>query len=117
MLDQVSTAMEYYAETGHMYPAVFCSFDSPESLEALNKICLSLPQEMDFIWNFLLAPPSDANMHIPDLGKGYIQSILEMNHTELLLIQKIVNMWKEETENGMYELCELISVMSDEVGG
>lgn len=116
MLDLVNSVMETYRKEGRTYPAVCCSFDSTKSLEDLNELCLSLLQASDFVWEFFLKNPSDDEMFIPDLGKGYLQDILEMEPTKLLLIQNIVELWGKKTGDSMYELCELISGMSDEVG-
>ena len=116
MLDLVNTGMETYRSVGLTYPAVFCSFDSTKSLTDLNDVCLSLLQASDFVWKFFLKNPSDDEVSIPDLGKGYLQDILEMEQTKLLLIQNIVELWDMKTGNSIYELCELISGMSDEVG-
>lgn len=95
---------------------MFCSFDSVQSFDELKEVVSKLKDKDLQLHHFFFRKPGQGEMQIPDLGKGFLQTLLKMEDRELKLILSIVELWNTHSNSMLQALSELISEMTDEVG-
>ena len=93
-----------------------CSFDSIQQFHELFYI-FQCPQIFNAVyWSFFLQPLADDDTNVPDLGKGFIQSLVSTDPHKLQCIHSIERLWRKHPQFRLQKLCDLISDMSEDVG-
>ena len=93
-----------------------CSFDSIQQFHELYDIFQSPELNDPIYWSFFLQPIADDDTDIPDMGKGFIQSLLSTDPRKLQCIHSIELLWQQQPQFRLQKLCDLLSDMNEDVG-
>ena len=93
-----------------------CSFDSTQQFHELYDIFQSPELNDPIYWSFFLQPIADDDTDIPDMGKGFIQSLLSTDPRKLQCIHSIELLWQQQPQFRLQKLCDLLSDMNEDVG-
>ena len=85
-----------------------CSFDSIQQFHELYDIFQSPELNDPIYWSFFLQPIADDDTDIPDMGKGFIQSLLSTDPRKLQCIHSIELLWQQQPQFRLQKLCDLL---------